>query len=56
MQHLTLAQAADILEAADIEHTADHGHAIVHIGTTGAGQRFVLMNDHTGASTISYAH
>lgn len=55
MQILTLAQAADIIEVATIEHTADHGHAIVHTGKTDAGQRFVLVNDHTGTSVVSYS-
>ena len=54
MQILTLAQAADILETATVEHTADHGHAIVHTGTTEAGHRFVLVNDCTGRSCVSY--
>lgn len=53
MQILTLAQVADILEAATIEHTADHGHAIVHAGTTEAGHRFVMVNNYTGESVIS---
>lgn len=54
MQHLTLTQVADIIESATVEHTADHGHAIVHVGTTEAGLRFVLMNDCNGNSCVSY--
>lgn len=54
MQQLTIEQTAVILQAASIEHTTDHGHAIVHTGTTDTGQRFVLINDHTGTSVVSY--
>lgn len=54
MQSLSLSQVADILETATIDHTADHGHAIVHIGVTEAGHRFVLTNDCNGHSCVSY--
>ena len=55
MQQLTVEQTTDILETSTIAHSADHGHAIVHTGTTDAGQPFVLINDHTGTSVVSYS-
>ena len=55
MQHLTLAQVADILETSTIENTVDHGHVIIHAGTTGAGNRFVVTNRCSGDSVISYS-
>lgn len=54
MQTLTLEQVAAIMDGATIEQTADHGHAIVHVGTTAAGHRFVLVNDCNGDSCVSY--
>ncbi|MES2716470.1 MAG: hypothetical protein V4795_11935 [Pseudomonadota bacterium] len=54
MQSLSLAQVADILETATIQNTTDHGHTIVHVGTTEAGHRFVLVNDCNGNSCVSY--
>ena len=54
MEPLNLEQAADLIAAATIEQTADHGHAIVHVGITEAGHRFVLVNDCDGASVVSY--
>ena len=55
MQNLTLAQVADILETSTIESTVDHGHTIVHSGTTEAGNRFVLTNSYSGESVTSYS-
>ena len=55
MQQLTVEQTTDILETSTIAHSADHGHAVVHTGTTDAGQPFVLINDHTGTSVVSYS-
>jgi hypothetical protein len=54
MQSLSLSQVAYILEAATIEHTADHGHAIVHVGVTEAGHRFLLTNYCSVHSCLSY--
>lgn len=53
MRHLSLQDTADYLEFATIQHTNDAGHAIVHIGTSEAGRRFVLVNDCFGNSTLS---
>lgn len=55
MQNLMLAQVADILETSTIENTVDHGHTIIHAGTTEAGNRFVLANSCSGDSVISYS-
>ncbi|MFD1555406.1 hypothetical protein ACFSHT_07140 [Paraburkholderia silviterrae] len=55
MQHLSLDQAADMLEAMTITQTIDAGHAIVHVGTDEAGRRVVLMNDCNGNSVLSSA-
>ena len=54
MQSLSLAQVADILETASIETTTDHGHAVVHVGTTEPVARFVLVNDCNGHSCVTY--
>lgn len=54
MQLLSLAQVADMLETATIQNTTDYGHAIVHVGTTEAGHRFVLVNDCNGDSCVSF--
>ncbi len=55
MQHLTMQQTADYLEAAIIEHTTDAGHTIIHTGTNAARVRFVLINDCHGRTTLSEA-
>lgn len=55
MQQLSLAQAADYLEAATIEHCHDAGHAITHIGKSASGVRFVLVNDAYGATALTEA-
>lgn len=56
MQHLTLEQAADFLEAANIEHSINIGHTITHVGCVGSPEcpaRFVLVNDMYGNTTLS---
>ena len=53
MNHLTLEQAADYLEAATIDYTRDAGHALTHTGTNAAGARFVMVNDWHGHTTVS---
>ena len=54
MENLTLDQAADLLATATIDNTRDHGHTIVHTGTTETGARFTLMNDCYGHTCVSY--
>lgn len=45
MRRLTLAEAADYLEAATVEQTIPAGHAVVNVGLNEFGVRFVLVND-----------
>ena len=54
MKQLSLWQVADRFKTATIEHTADHGHAMVHTGTTEAGEKFGLVNDCDGHSCVSH--
>jgi len=53
MQHLTMQQTADYLEAAIIMQTIDAGHVVVHVGVNASGTKFVLVNDCAGASVVS---
>lgn len=53
MQLLNLQQTADYLEAATIEDTIEAGHAVIHIGRTEAGAKFVLVNDHAGMTAVT---
>ena len=55
MQFLTLAETADFLETASIEQTHEAGHAIIHVGVSEAGSRFVLINDYLGQTVLSEA-
>lgn len=55
MQNLTLQQATDYLEAATINTTIDSGFAVVKIGVSNAGVRFVLTNDMFGDTTLAEA-
>lgn len=53
MQQLNLSETADYLEAATIHETHEAGHAIIHIGVSGAGLRFVLINDCWGQTILN---
>lgn len=53
MKTLTTQETADFLEAATIETSHDAGHAIVHVGISETGSRFVLLNDMRGISVVS---
>lgn len=55
MQHMTMQQTADYLEAATIDSTTDSGHAIIHSGISAAGTRFVLVNDCHGRTALTEA-
>ncbi|GAA0833340.1 hypothetical protein [Cupriavidus pauculus] len=49
MQQLTIEQAADYLEDADlVEEPIRISHAIINVGITAAGRRFVMMVDGRG--------
>lgn len=54
MEHLTLAQVAELVLGAHIEQTIELQQVIVQHGTTAAGRRFTLMNDMHGQSVVSY--
>lgn len=53
MQKMNLSETADYLEAATIHETHEAGHAIIHIGVSAAGSRFVLINDYRGQTILS---
>jgi len=53
MRVLNLNQTVDFLESATIKNTIDAGHAIVHMGVSEAGSRFVLINDCNGESVLT---
>ena len=53
MRQLTLAETADYLEHAVIETTHDTEHALIHIGRTGLGLAFVMVNNMFGETTVS---
>jgi len=53
MKVLSLQEVADFLETAEITETLNRGQAVVHIGKTDAGHRFVLINDMQGNSCVS---
>ncbi|MBS1157336.1 MAG: hypothetical protein H6R07_3260 [Proteobacteria bacterium] len=55
MQHLTIQQTADYLEAATIAYSHDLGHAIIHTGKNAAGAGFVLVNNWIGQTTLTEA-
>ncbi len=50
---LTLAEAADYLEAATIEYTHDAGHAVIHMGLNAAGTVFTMVNDCFGQTSLT---
>ncbi|WP_156891802.1 hypothetical protein [Nevskia ramosa] len=50
---MTLDQTADYLQFASIEQTIDAGFALVNIGRTEAGQRFVMVNDMRGDTAVT---
>ena len=50
---LDLQQTADYLETATIEQTIDTIHAIIHIGVSEVGYKFVLKNSIAGASVLT---
>lgn len=54
MKFITLTEAADLLETAEIIQSIDAGHAITHIGTDEAGNKFVMLNNCDGETTITY--
>lgn len=43
---------ADYLETAAIDQTINTGPAVIHIGRTGDGFSFVLVNDNHGRVTL----
>ena len=53
MRQLTLAETADYFEHAVIETTHDTGHALIHIGRTGLGLAFVMVNNMFGGTAVS---
>lgn len=53
MQHLDLHQASDFLESAAIDKTVDFGFAVVHSGFAPTGQKFVLINNSAGETTLT---
>lgn len=53
MRILSLEQTADFLETANVEHSNDVGHAIIHIGVSESGARFVLVNDCHGNTALT---
>lgn len=55
MRNLSLAEAADYLEAATIEQTFPAGHAVVNVGVNEFGTRFVLVNDCQGQTVVTEA-
>lgn len=55
MRNLSLAEAADYLEAATIEQTIKAGHAVVNVGVNEFGTRFVLVNDCQGQTVVTEA-
>ncbi|WP_186300385.1 hypothetical protein [Denitromonas ohlonensis] len=55
MQNIGMQQTADYLEAATIEATTNAGHAVIHVGTNAAGNRFALVNDCFGHTTLTEA-
>jgi hypothetical protein len=55
-QELNLQQTADYLESADIDHSFDAGDKFIHVGTSGEGRPFVLVNDCYGHSFVTETH
>ncbi len=53
MQQISLEQTATYLESATVEQSIDTGHAIIHVGTSEAGHRFVLVNDAQGNTMLT---
>lgn len=53
MQQLELGQAASYLESATIQQSYDTGHAIIHIGKSASGTRFVMVNDAFGQTAVT---
>jgi len=55
MQHLTIQEVSAFLETATIDQTIDEGHAIIHMGKTQSGERFVLVNNLRGETVLTVA-
>lgn len=55
MQQMKIEEACDYLEAATITKTHDCGHAVVNVGISEAGHRFVMINDYEGNAALSEA-
>lgn len=53
MKILTLEQTADFLDSATIQQTIDTGHAIIHIGQSVFGGKFVLVNNAQGQTVLT---
>lgn len=46
-------EASDYLECAKVEHTTQFGHAVVNVGVSEAGHRFVMLHDFEGNAAVS---
>lgn len=53
MRIIGIEAACEYLECAKIEQTIQLGHAVVNVGVSEAGHRFVLLNDYEGSATLS---
>lgn len=53
MKMLDLQQTADYLENVSTIQTVDVGHALIHLGETMAGIKFVLVNNMFGQSALT---
>jgi hypothetical protein len=46
-------EASGYLEVAKVEQTIQLGHAVVNVGVSEAGHRFVLLHDYEGNAALS---
>lgn len=53
MRFLTLDEVATYLEFATVQRTHDVGHAIIHIGLSAMGGKFVMVNDAQGDTVVT---
>lgn len=53
MRVIGIEEASDYLEVAKVEQTIQLGHAVVNVGVSEAGHRFVMLHDYEGNAAMS---